>query len=126
MEDGPPLLFRFQVDEVFGVKEAGVIGSVVRTPHLAGALRHFGKGAQHDSRLVRDPDPLVRAGAGRKRAANPECAFVEVRQEFGTDDAAESQVSREDHQEHARTYGDHDDGESPSAAPRGIVRSRKS
>ena len=85
----PPLFFRLQVDEVFGIKEAGVIRSVIGTAHLAGALRHFGERAEHDSRLVRDPDTLVRPGAGRKRAAHPQCAFIEVGQEFRTDDAAE-------------------------------------
>ena len=43
VKDRPPLLFRFQVHEVLGVKEAGVIRSVIWTPYLAGALRNLGE-----------------------------------------------------------------------------------
>ena len=93
VEDRTPLLFRFQIDEEFGVEKAGGIGAVVGTADLAGALRDFGKRAEHDARLVRDANALVGAGAGSKRAANPERAFVEVRQEFGADGAAEGEVS---------------------------------
>ncbi len=31
VKHGPPLLLRFQIDEIFGVEEAGGIGSVVGT-----------------------------------------------------------------------------------------------
>ena len=93
MKDRPPFFFRLQIHEVLGVKKAGVIRSVIRTPHLAGALRYFGKRAKHDSRLIRDPDAFVRAGAGRKRAAHPERAFIQMRQKFGTDGAAEGEVT---------------------------------
>ena len=89
----PPFFFRLEVDEEFGIKKAGRVGAVIRTAHLAGTLRHFGKRAQHDASLVRDPDALVRAGAGRKRAAHPERAFIEVRQKFRTDGAAEGEIT---------------------------------
>ena len=35
VEDRPPLLLGLQVDEVFGVEEAGGVGAVVGPPHLA-------------------------------------------------------------------------------------------
>ena len=39
VKDGPPLFLGLQVDEVFGVEEARGVGSVVRPPDLARALR---------------------------------------------------------------------------------------
>ena len=35
MEDRPPLLLRLQIDEVFGVEEAGRVGAVVGPADLA-------------------------------------------------------------------------------------------
>ena len=49
------ILLGFQTDEVFGIEEAGGVGSIVGPPHLAGALRDLGKGAQQDARLIRQP-----------------------------------------------------------------------
>ena len=39
MEAGTPLFLRLQIDEIFGIEKAGGVRSIVRTPHLAGALR---------------------------------------------------------------------------------------
>ena len=103
MEDWTPLFFGLQIDEILGIKKAGGIGSVIGTPHLAGALRHLGKRAKHDSGLVRDADTLVRPSAGRKRAAHPKRAFIQVRQKFGADHAAEGEVNRHDKPEHAHS-----------------------
>ena len=50
----PPFFLGLQIDEIFGVEEAGGIGAVVGPAHLAGALRNFGKRAQDHARLVRD------------------------------------------------------------------------
>ena len=97
VEDGTPLVFGFQIDEVFGIEKAGVIGAVIGTADLAGALRNFGKRAEHDAGLVGDADAFVRAGAGGERAADPERAFIEVRQKFGADRAAECQITRNRH-----------------------------
>ena len=47
MEDGTPLLFGLEADEVFGVEEAGVVGAVVGASRLAGAFGGFGEGAQN-------------------------------------------------------------------------------
>ena len=85
VENGTPIFFRFEIDEVFGIEEAGSIGAVIGASDLAGALRNFGKRAQDDARLVHDADAFVGPGAGRKRAANPDCAFIEMRQKFGAD-----------------------------------------
>ena len=39
VKNRPPFFFRLQIDEIFGIEEAGGVGSVVGTAHLAGALR---------------------------------------------------------------------------------------
>ena len=89
---GPPLLLGLQIGEVLGIEEAGGIGSVVRTPGLAGALGHFGKRTKDESRLIHEPDAFGGSGAGSQRAAHPQRAFIQMRQEFGADHAAERQV----------------------------------
>ena len=114
VKDGPPLFFRLEINEVFGIEEAGCIRAVIRTPRLTGALRDLGKRAKHDSGLVRYPDPLVRSGAGRERATHPECTFIQVGQKFGTDDAAEGEVNRDEKPEHAHTDREHTPANGPS------------
>ena len=103
MKDRPPFFLRLQIDEVFGIEKAGRIRAVIRPSGLTGALRDFGKRAKNDSRLIRHPDTFVRPGAGRKRAPHPERAFIQVGQEFGTDDAAEREVKRKEKPDHADT-----------------------
>ena len=115
VEDGTPFFFGFEIDEVFGIEKAGGIGSVVGTAHLAGALRNFGKRAEHDAGLVGDADAFVGAGAGGERAAHPESAFVEMRKKLGADRAAERQITRDGHGEQAHSDRDRRGGESPSA-----------
>ena len=83
MEHGPPLLLRPQVDEVLGVEEAGVVGAIVGTPDLADYFRHLGEPGEHDAGLIHDARALGGAGTGGQRAARPDGAFVQVRQEFG-------------------------------------------
>jgi hypothetical protein len=41
-----PFFLRLQIDEKLGIEKSGGVGSVVRAAGLAGALRHFRKGAQ--------------------------------------------------------------------------------
>ena len=77
--------FGLQIDEVFRVEEAGRVGAVVRAAHLADHLRHFRKRSEDDARLVHHARALGRTGAGRERAARPDCAFIQMRQEFRTD-----------------------------------------
>ena len=89
VENGTPIFFRFEVDEVFGIEEAGSVSAVIGASHLTGALRNFGKRAQDDARLVHDADAFVGPSTRSKCAANPECAFIEVRQELGSDRTAE-------------------------------------
>ena len=114
MKDRPPFFFRFQIDEVFGIEKAGRIRAVIRPPRLTGALRDLGERAKNDPRLIRHPDPFVRPGAGRKRAPHPERAFIQVGQEFGTDDAAEREVKRKEKPDHAHTQHQSHAGESPT------------
>src|SRR5580704_10455549 len=97
MKHRAPFFFRLQVHEVLSVKEAGVVRSIIRTPHLAGAIRYFRKRAKYDSRLVGDPDAFVRARAGGKSTANPQSALIQMGQKFGTDGAAECEVTCNGH-----------------------------
>ena len=105
MEDGPPLFLGFQVHEVFRVEEAGRIRSVIRTPHLAGALRHFGKRTQQYAGLIREPDPFARPGAGGKSAAHPERTFIQVRQELGANHAAKRHIQGDTQSEYSDAHG---------------------
>ena len=93
VKDRTPFFLGFQVDKIFGIEEAGGVGAVIGTADLAGALRNFGKRAEHDARLIRDADAFVGSGAGSERAAHPERAFIEMRQKFGADGAAEAKIT---------------------------------
>ena len=95
VEDGAPLLLGLEVDEVLGVEEAGGVGAVVGAAGLADDLGDLGKGGEDDARLVHDAQALGGAGGGSERAAHPDGAFVEVRQELGADDAAEAEEDGE-------------------------------
>ena len=97
---GRHLLLGLQVDEVFGVEEAGGVGAVVGTADLADDLVTSGKEASMTRAWFITRDAFGRAGAGRERAAHPDGAFVEMGQKLGADDAAERQ----------------EDGETPSAS----------
>ena len=89
VEDGPPLLLRPQVDEVLGVEEAGVVGAIIRPSHLAHHFGHFREPGEHDAGLIHDEDALSGTGTGGQRAAGPDGAFVEVRQEFRPNGASQ-------------------------------------
>ena len=80
--------------EVFGIEEAGGVGPIVRTAHLAGGVEHFGKRRQYHASLIGQADTLSGSRAGRQRAAHPDIALIEMRQEFGADHAAEGQITR--------------------------------
>ena len=41
-----PLFFGFQIDEIFGIEEAGGVGAVVGTADLHDHLSHFGERAR--------------------------------------------------------------------------------
>ena len=88
VEDGTPPIFGLEIDEVFGVEEAGGIGAVVGAAGLADDLGDFGKRGHDIARLVGEGDAFGGA-AGRQGAADPDGAFVKVGKEFGADEAAE-------------------------------------
>ena len=92
VEDGTPVFFSLEVDEVFGVEEAGGIGAVVGAAGLADDLGDLRETGHHDAGLVGEVDAGGRAFAGRQRAANPDGALVEVRQELRADGTAKGQV----------------------------------
>ena len=89
VEDGPPLLLGLEVDEVFGVEEAGGVGAIVGAAGLADDLGDLGKRGQDEAGLFGDGEAFGGAGTGSERAANPDGAFVEMGKELGADDAAE-------------------------------------
>ena len=89
VKDRPPLFLRLQTHEVFGVEKSRMVGAVIRTAGLAGAVGRFGKRAKQDSGLIGDARCFHWAGALLKRAAHPERAFIQMRQKLGADDAAE-------------------------------------
>jgi hypothetical protein len=43
MENRAPFFPGFQIDEKFSIEKTRVVGSVIGTAYLTGALRHFGK-----------------------------------------------------------------------------------
>ena len=92
MEDGPPLLLRLEIDEVFGVEEAGGVGAVVGAAGLADDLRDLRERGHHDARLVGEVDAGGGAFAGRQRAAHPDGAFVEMGQELRADGPADGEI----------------------------------
>src|SRR6202162_2796298 len=80
--------------EVFGIEKAGGIGAIVGTAHLAGSVQHFGKRGQYSTSRIGQPDALGGSSAGRQRAADPDIALIEMREELGANHAAEGQVAR--------------------------------
>ena len=90
VENGAPLVFGFQVHEIFGVEEASGVCAVVGAADLAGYFRDFGKGSEDVAGLIGDADAFGGAGAGGQGAADPDGAFIEVGEKFGADHAAES------------------------------------
>jgi hypothetical protein len=82
-EDRAPLLLRLQVDEVFGVEEAGGVGAVVGPADLADDLGHLGERLETMAALlVGDGRLSVGPVLGASDAAHPDGALVEVRQEL--------------------------------------------
>src|SRR5262249_50444163 len=99
VEQRPPLLLRLQVHEVLRIEEAGDVGSVVWASDLAHAARHLWKRREDESRLTHEAHAFGRPGARRKSPAHPDRAFVEMGQEFRSDDAAarEKRADRKTH-----------------------------
>ena len=59
VKDRTPFFFRFQTHEVFGVEEARMVGPVVGTARLAGAVGGFRKRAKDKPCLIGNPDAFV-------------------------------------------------------------------
>ena len=92
MEDGTPLFLSLQIDEVFGVEEAGSVGAVVGAAGLADDLRDFRKRGHHQARLVREVDAGGGTFARRQRSAHPDGAFVEMGKKLRADGPAEGEI----------------------------------
>src|SRR5580658_5007061 len=92
MKSRPPLFFGLEVDKIFRIEEAGGVGPVVRTAGLAGALGDFGPRAKNEPRLIHQPDAFGRSGAGSKRPAYPQGAFIQMWQKFGADYASQPKI----------------------------------
>ena len=85
VEDGAPLFFGFEVDEVFGVEEAGGICSVVGPAGLADDLGDLGEGGEGWRAWLVTAEAFGGAGGGGQCAAHPDGAFVEMGRELGAD-----------------------------------------
>ena len=83
VKDGAPSFLGLEVDEVFGVEEAGGVGAVVGAD-LADDLCDFGEAGKR-MRASSMSARFEGAGGGGERAADPDGAFVEVRKELGAD-----------------------------------------
>src|SRR5260370_16376946 len=92
MEDRPALFFRFQMHEVFRIKKARGVGSVIGATHLARTLSDFRERAKNNARLVRQADAFTGPGARSESAANPKRTFVQMRKEFRADNATKREI----------------------------------
>ena len=92
MKHGAPLFFWLQPHEVFGIEEAGMVGAVIGTARLAGAVGRFRKGAKQDPCLIGDRDAFGGSGALIERAAHPQRALIQMGKKLGTDDSAEGEI----------------------------------
>ena len=101
VEGRPPLLFGKQIDKIFRVEEARGIGAIVGPSHLAHHVRNLWKCGQNDARLIHGGNTRGRAGAGSQRAANPDRAFIQVRQKLRTDDSTQTQKTRQQQRAHS-------------------------
>src|SRR5580704_10889621 len=86
-----PLLLGLQIDEVFGVVEAGVVGSIIWPTDLCDDLRDFGIGGEENASTVHDVCAISQSGARSAGAPQPDGSLVEVRQELGADARAGQQ-----------------------------------
>ncbi len=84
-----PLFLWLQVDKILSVEKAGGICTIVGPPDLTGGHRDFRKRSQNDAGLIRQVDAFTGASTRREGAANPDRAFVQVRQKLRPDGLAE-------------------------------------
>ena len=92
MENGAPLLLRQKIDEKFHVEEARGVGAVVGPADLIDDLRNFRETSRESARARSATASAFRGpGARRQRPANPNRAFIQMRQKFRADHAAEGQ-----------------------------------
>ena len=94
MKDGPPLLFRLQIHEVFRIEKACRVGAVIGAADLRNDLRNFRERGKYDPRIVRDSHAFGWSGARGKSAARPNRALVQMGQKFRTNHTAERQEHR--------------------------------
>src|ERR1039458_10178652 len=84
-ELGAPFGTVQQVDKDFCVVETAGVAAVVGPADLADDLLHFGVVGEDGAGAFGDCDSGGGAGAGGQRAADPDRAFIEVREKFGAD-----------------------------------------
>src|SRR5579862_3290308 len=99
MEKRAPIFFALEVDEVFGVEEAGGVGSIVGTAGLTDDLGYLRERGHDDAGLVGEFDARGGAFAGRQCSANPDGAFIEVGQELRTDRTADGEVDGDEEED---------------------------
>ncbi len=103
MKDRAPLLLRLQTHEIFNIEKSRMVGPVIRAAGLAGAFGRLRKGAQQDSRPIRDRDAFVGSCALLKGPAHPERAFIQMGKKFCADHAAECEIDSDKEADNTNT-----------------------
>ena len=89
MKDRPPFFLGDQVNEILRIAEASCVGSVIGPAGLRYYGLDFWKRRKDDACLIREPLAFCQARTVGQRAACPDGALVEMRQELRADDSTE-------------------------------------
>ena len=127
VKDRAPLVVRLQVDEILGVAESAGVGSVVGPADLRHHVCDLRETTRRHSRsLVGELLAFRKAGAVCQRAARPDSAFIQVRQELRADDAAKAQIDGSGQGDERHSQRRPSDAQWPSAAACGSASVRNS
>src|ERR1700674_934837 len=97
---------RQQIDKEFCVVETAGVAAIIGAADLTYYLLDLGKFGERPAGLPGERHARRRTGARSQRAANPDRAFIEMRQELGTNYAAESQEQHHRERGHAHPQRD--------------------
>src|SRR5450631_4503683 len=92
VKHGAPLVVRLQVDEILGVAESPGVSSIVGKAHLGDDRFHLLERREYCSAAIAEFLAFRKTRAVAQSAARPDRSFIEMRQEFGADDAAKAQI----------------------------------
>jgi hypothetical protein len=116
MKDGPPLVLGLQVDEIFRVAESSRVGSIVGRAGLRDDLGDLGERGEDIAGLLGEARAFRLAYAVGHRAARPNSAFVQMRQELRANDTAECQEHSDGQRSQANADYNHAVFDSPARA----------